>query len=132
MAYDSDVLAIDLGSITLSSADTVRDFEVTSEGRWLLADVLYTVTTTTAGATTTPAFKAGSTADDDKILSLRQIGAVTAGNTVRSLRKQFPSSFNDTTPLENGDTLRFTAAAATGAGAAGVVSVTLLLRRCGA
>lgn len=128
--YNGDKMVFALPPWT-ATADRVRDFLIHTEGRWLLDDVHFVVTTTLAGATTTPSFKIGSTADDDKILEVQQLGTLAAGNSVYSLRKLYPSKFKDATPLENGDTARVTLVAATGAGAAGVLDVYVVFRKCG-
>lgn len=126
--YDSEKMVVATGSLTLTSG-RVDDFEAQADERWIVSDILYKVTTTFAGATNTPKIKAGSTSDDDKLIDDQDLGAVSAGNTVYSLRKQFPNIWNDDTPLENGDTLRITITAAAGAGAAGVAQFWYVLRK---
>jgi hypothetical protein len=133
--YDGSTRTYYLGSITLTS-DKVFDFDAPDNGRWRVVDIQYRVSTTFAGATRTPGVKAGSTTDDDLLIDDTQLGLVANGNTVRSMRIENPTAFNDregygAEVLENGDTLRLSILAATGSGAAGVAEFWAVLQLCG-
>lgn len=130
--YDTDVLLTIALPAWTATSDAVHDFPIHSQGRWLLEDVLWKVTTTFAGATSTPGFIAGISTDTDRVLEMQQLGLLASGTNLHySLRGLYPAKFIDKTPLANGDTLRFTQVAATGGGAAGVALTWLVLRKCG-
>lgn len=121
--------SIYLGALTLTSA-IARTIEASNvDERIKLVDILVRPTTTFAGATTTPTIKAGTSGDDDKVLTAYDFGTLAAGTAWKSVRELAGRAKWVDGILENGDDLLITIVEATGAGAAGAAEVIALIER---
>jgi hypothetical protein len=128
--YDNpDVRTYYLGSITFTSSDKLFDFDLAAGENAALKDVEIRVTTTFAGATTTPKILVGTSGDTDAYFS-KDYGTTAAGNDVLSAERSYSTAFlGDYRAIPKGTTIRVSAIAATGGGAAGVADVWVTLAR---
>lgn len=121
-----------LGSITFTTADKIFAFKAGTEERYAIDDVEVRVTTTFAGATTTPQIEIGNSTDDDKFFSW-DMGLAAAANLTLRASIDKPSAWIESggvrvEPARDED-VYVSCKAATGSGAAGVADVWVHLTR---
>lgn len=128
-SYDNpDKRTYYLGAITFTS-DVTWDFDLASGENARLIDVELKVTTTFAGATTTPKILVGTSGDTDAYF-LKDYGTQAAAADVLSAERSYPTAFlGDYRIIPKGTTIRVSAIAATGGGAAGVGHIWVTLGR---
>lgn len=115
-----------LGSITFTTTDKVFAIPITDDERARIVDVKARVTTTFAGATTTPTIRIGTASDDDAFFEW-DMGTEAAANLMIRAEIDAKTAWitaNDArVEPDRGVDLYITCAAATGSGAAGVADV---------
>lgn len=116
-----------LGSITFTTSDKVFAIPVSDDERCRIVDVKARVTTTFAGATTTPVIRIGSSGDDDEFFEW-DMGTEAAANLMIRAQIDAPTAWIEDAnerrvEPDRGEDVYITCAAATGVGAAGVADV---------
>lgn len=130
MSYDAPLrITYNINAADLHTADITKKIRGPSGKRGRLVDVLGTITTTCAGASTTPVVKVGKSgtlAESFQLdLSTGAAGTAIVGSANAGAIKRDTSNFQ---PIMAADTdVHITLVAATGSGAAGVADLMFVL-----
>lgn len=128
--YDNPMrITHNLDSVTVSSSDSTKSIKGPAGHSGVLRDVLVRVTTTTAGATTTPIVNVGESGALTKYASFN-VGAQTApealaaSGTAKAIKTE---SDGRSIFIDPNEEVLVTFVAATGSGAAGVIEVDVVI-----